>query len=426
VKKIYGLIFAAILFFSISPGELFAMPDEDVVIKYNGIALESEELMKNIIINEGRTLVPVRLLSETLGYKVEWHEKTKEIAIQNGKKKIGLQVGVPGAILDGIYSIDEKLDIQPAIIENTTYVPIRFISETLGCLVNYEKYADGANVISLFEKESLRKEAFHLFLGYADTFNSNHTEKQIVLESDERAFSPRFASAPSIKGNFPLTYSIDMVYLIENFQCKDSPEQFIFNEVELTVTHNIDGLSSLNLTPLDHYYYGAVLPKISFSNEEKRDFIKNWDARNYYSYNDIVIFARDALDFLEDAFLFANYHTDPADFETLVAGYPNESFDNSGGFTDFLNMPFNNEPYLHVVDSESTQDILRLTLIAYSTITTPHPVAAFTVDLLKNETNYIITTLDDIVIYNDFVDLKNRAPSLYENVAFIKNTAPLY
>jgi len=75
-----------------------------------------------------RTMVPVRFITEEIGANVKWDKENQLVTITNGTKKIELIVGSKNVKVD---NQDRVID-QPAIIKDTsTYVPIRFISETL-------------------------------------------------------------------------------------------------------------------------------------------------------------------------------------------------------------------------------------------------------------------------------------------------------
>ena len=83
-----------------------------------------------VIVND-KTLLPVRFLSESIGAKVEWDEKTQRITIY-GDKRIFLTMN------SNIMQVEkEKRTLQtPAMeINGRTYVPLRDIVEALdiGC-----------------------------------------------------------------------------------------------------------------------------------------------------------------------------------------------------------------------------------------------------------------------------------------------------
>jgi len=82
-----------------------------------------------------RCLVPVRFISEILGYDVKWDDKVKQVEVIKDKTKIVLQIGNGSALINGETVI---LDQPPVIKNNRTFVPIRFIAETLGCSVLWD------------------------------------------------------------------------------------------------------------------------------------------------------------------------------------------------------------------------------------------------------------------------------------------------
>ncbi len=85
-------------------------------------------------IQNGRTLVPVRFVSEALGAKVDWIDANKEIVIVLGAKVVGLWVGKDTATMNGVES---KLEAPPIIQDSRTFVPVRFVSEGLGAEVGW-------------------------------------------------------------------------------------------------------------------------------------------------------------------------------------------------------------------------------------------------------------------------------------------------
>lgn len=51
-------------------------------------------------------------------------------------KKIILKIGSKVAIVDGK---EVEMDVAPLILENRTFVPVRFVSEVLGCTINWNE-----------------------------------------------------------------------------------------------------------------------------------------------------------------------------------------------------------------------------------------------------------------------------------------------
>ena len=80
----------------------------------------------NIIIKNGTTLVPLRIISEQLKADVAWNAKTKTITIVKGNNTIEMKVGNKSAKLN---NKSFKMNVAPQIINGYTYVPIRAVAE---------------------------------------------------------------------------------------------------------------------------------------------------------------------------------------------------------------------------------------------------------------------------------------------------------
>jgi len=83
----------------------------------------------------GRTLVPVRFVSEALDAGVAWNHETRQVSITDGEKEIVLTIGSSRVLVNGW---QEAIDCAPEIVAGRTFVPLRFVSETLGAEVDYE------------------------------------------------------------------------------------------------------------------------------------------------------------------------------------------------------------------------------------------------------------------------------------------------
>lgn len=90
----------------------------------------------DVIVRESRTFVPLRFISETLGYKVEYFEKTKDIKISNDKDVVELKVNSKDFAKNGEAS---EMDVKTFLSNNYTFVPLRFISEAFGKEVGWDE-----------------------------------------------------------------------------------------------------------------------------------------------------------------------------------------------------------------------------------------------------------------------------------------------
>jgi hypothetical protein len=92
------------------------------------------------VIKNGRTLLPIRALIETLGGKVAWDAKTRTATVALGEHTVVLVVGKSTALVDGkSVAIDvANSKVVPEIIGSRTFLPLRFIAENLGLDLAWE------------------------------------------------------------------------------------------------------------------------------------------------------------------------------------------------------------------------------------------------------------------------------------------------
>jgi hypothetical protein len=86
-------------------------------------------------IKDGRTLLPIRALIETLGGTVEWNASTKTATVMLGSRTVVLTIGSKTALVGGR---PVALDVAPMIVKGHTFLPLRFIAENLGLDLAWE------------------------------------------------------------------------------------------------------------------------------------------------------------------------------------------------------------------------------------------------------------------------------------------------
>ena len=89
-----------------------------------------------VIVNS-RTLVPIRFITESLGGKVQWNEETKEVTLTTETKEIKMSIG----------KTLEKYGVAPVIINERTFVPIRFVADELGAEVQWNDETKTVTII---------------------------------------------------------------------------------------------------------------------------------------------------------------------------------------------------------------------------------------------------------------------------------------
>ena len=87
-------------------------------------------------IEAGRTLVPVRFISEALGAEVGWDPDTQQVTVTDEGMEIVLTIGSQDVLVDGK---EQTIDCAATILPSgRTFVPLRFVSEILGAEVDYQ------------------------------------------------------------------------------------------------------------------------------------------------------------------------------------------------------------------------------------------------------------------------------------------------
>ncbi len=88
------------------------------------------------IIENGRTLVPLRAIFEAMGATVTWNDTTNTITATKGSTTVILPIGSTAPTVNGeVY----KLDVPAKIIDNRTLAPLRFVGEAFGGNVGWDE-----------------------------------------------------------------------------------------------------------------------------------------------------------------------------------------------------------------------------------------------------------------------------------------------
>ena|GEM_PF-1394294 len=120
-------------------GQLLAADDIGIEIDTVPVDGGDAPLMDN-----GRVMIPLRSVVEYLGGKINWYPEEQQIVGFRGARGFDLVIGSSRAYLnDGsIYF----LDVPAKIIGSRTYVPLRFVSEAMGCQVEWDESARVARI----------------------------------------------------------------------------------------------------------------------------------------------------------------------------------------------------------------------------------------------------------------------------------------
>jgi len=128
-------------------------------------------------VESNRIFVPIRTVSESLKYDVLWNGEDQSVRITDGMKTVILYLGKVEYTDNGEIRIS---DVAPKAISGRTLVPIRLISESFGCNVDWKNEEYSAYITSCNTVEA--KNAHELLSAVAN-------DTRIVLTGSEYNFS---------------------------------------------------------------------------------------------------------------------------------------------------------------------------------------------------------------------------------------------
>jgi len=92
------------------------------------------------VVREGRTMLPIKYVADALGATLTWDGSTQKVTIEKGDKTIELWIGRNTARVNGAEQMIDPANpnVRPFLAPpGRTMLPLRFISENLGCTVEW-------------------------------------------------------------------------------------------------------------------------------------------------------------------------------------------------------------------------------------------------------------------------------------------------
>ncbi|MCC6729526.1 MAG: copper amine oxidase N-terminal domain-containing protein [Chthonomonadales bacterium] len=105
---------------------------QDITVRVNGETVSFPGTQPREV--GGRVLVPLRGVLEDMGAHVRWRPDDNTVVATRGQTRIVLPIGRRDARVDGRRV---RLDVPAMIVNGSTMVPLRFVSESLGAEVHW-------------------------------------------------------------------------------------------------------------------------------------------------------------------------------------------------------------------------------------------------------------------------------------------------
>ncbi len=134
-KKIVSLCLTAAMTLSIAA--VSAENNNSVTVNINGEAVDFSKY-DNVMpyIENDITLIPIRAIAEGLGCEVSWDGENQTVEIKGLNDEILLTVNSSTAVVN---NENVTLDVPAQVVDDRTFVPLRFISENMGAKVEWNE-----------------------------------------------------------------------------------------------------------------------------------------------------------------------------------------------------------------------------------------------------------------------------------------------
>ncbi|NMB33259.1 MAG: copper amine oxidase [Clostridium sp.] len=117
-----------------------------ITVKVNDNCIKMDE---EPYIKDGRTFVSIRFVAEALNAKVGWVDEKKMVTIDDGYNYIEIFINNKEY---SVNAVKQVIDVAPEICKGRTMVPLKLISESLGCSIEW----DGETYTVAVEKSGIK------------------------------------------------------------------------------------------------------------------------------------------------------------------------------------------------------------------------------------------------------------------------------
>ncbi|QOX64750.1 copper amine oxidase N-terminal domain-containing protein [Anoxybacterium hadale] len=139
-RTLKTLLTAVLILTLVLSGSLtaFAADNNAIKVQYNGKSLDFSGAVKNV---DGRIVVPFRLILQAMGAEVSYDTASKTVSAITPHNEFSFVVGKKDiTIKENGVTVTKTMDVVPFIdkAESATYVPVRFIGESMGYSVSWD------------------------------------------------------------------------------------------------------------------------------------------------------------------------------------------------------------------------------------------------------------------------------------------------
>lgn len=187
------------------------------------VMIDGEEVTFDVspMIDNGRTLVPLRAIFEKMGATVSWDDAAKTATAVKGGLTVVVTIGSTSPTINGVV---KPIDVPAKIVNGRTLAPMRFVCEAFGGTVSWDAAAYIASVITskgtggswgetpedtvkryLSAHQKFNLVEMGIYRDLTETGDSNETEE--LIDSELEVFLLNYLAANSAKMTYEITGS---------------------------------------------------------------------------------------------------------------------------------------------------------------------------------------------------------------------------
>lgn len=182
------------------------------------------------IVEQGRVLVPLRAVAESLGATVDWDSKTKTATVRKWSESVRLTVGKNTALVEKANPLSFSdlsgavpLDVSVKSANNRVYVPLRFVSQQFGYQVNW-----GNNTVfinsplsdsdrkTMYEGDLTASRKLVMKLSAADV-HYQHKPLDVMIETEDFTRTFLFAEGEALRFYYIFGNSVSLIEFKDDF-----------------------------------------------------------------------------------------------------------------------------------------------------------------------------------------------------------------
>lgn len=181
-KRIISILAAA----AVVTSGAAALAENTVRVVVDGSAVEYED--QQPVIENDRTLIPVRGAFEAMGGTVEWDGENRIVTVKNSTNTVRTELKIDSDVMTtytyksllDVEKTETKLDVPATIRNDRTMLPLRAVGEALGAKVEWDGESYTASIITKEISDEKKTEMLALSLSQAESEN----EGEVVVSVD--------------------------------------------------------------------------------------------------------------------------------------------------------------------------------------------------------------------------------------------------